>query len=392
MIRHISSILAVLFSMGTAQAIEFKSETPFTLPSEESIDEELWINADDIDIQGTVNDDLFFFGNMVELGGTFTDDVWGMAKRAVKITGQMDQDLRIYGQKTIQLNGTVTEDLMAFGDTVQLDTNAVVKGSAIIRGRVVVITGQHEGDLRISAAESVSINGKIDGDVFLEGNGISVEPGTEITGNLSYNAPRELILKNGVVLNGELIRSKNIDPAYERSVKSAILGLQMLMFITTLVFGMIFLRLFPKGVHNAVNIAQNDRRPALLVGSATLLGLGLFAIVAFASVVGIPMGLLLTATLMLLVTSGKVVVAFTVGQWILKQKGKRVNSVMQTFSLFVGLLFVYLATMLPFVGGFIWFVVSFLGVGTILLMMINSQRELETSETPPPAEDPFSVA
>ena len=104
------------------------------------------------------------------------------------------------------------------------------------------------------------------------------------------------------------------------------------------------------------------------------------------------LGLLLTATLMLLVTSGKIVVAFAVGQWILKQKGKRVNSVMQTFSLFVGLLFVYLATMLPFVGGFIWFVVSFLGVGTILLMMINSQRELEPSETPPPAEDPFSVA
>ena len=56
-----------------ATKFEFKS---YTLPSDQTVDEDLYVVADDIKVDGVVDGDVILAGNIIQLNGTITGDAY----------------------------------------------------------------------------------------------------------------------------------------------------------------------------------------------------------------------------------------------------------------------------------------------------------------------------
>ena len=382
----------VPLSLIPTYGIEFQNETHYELKGEETLDKELWMTATTLDIQGTAKEDVFFFADKANLDGTFTDDVWGGTRKSLSFTGSSEEDLRVFSQKSVVIDGQIDEDLMAFAHTAQLTTNAHIKGVATINAQVVVVNGIYEGDLHIEGQKSITINADIAGNLVLKGKNIVIEPGTHIGGDLTYNSNRKLTLPEGVILDGELIKSDKVDPGMSGNVQAAVLLTRMMMFSATLIFGIFFIRFLPSTATHASQIIRERRSPAMMLGSIVFFVTGLLAVVAFISVMGMPLSILLIAILLILITSGKVVLGLTIGQLILKQNPESSTLFERIFGLFLGLLIITLASMLPsFIGGLVWFMLTFIGVGTMVLTMQEKQGHQRGGQAAPPSGKTDSI-
>lgn len=154
---------------------------------------------------GTINDDylvireslgfsgstesLYFFGESLSFTGTASGNLLAAAEN-IDAEGRVDDDTFLAG-RTVSMNGEFSSTTFAVAESVLLTENAGVSGALFAAGRDVRIDGTVDGDL-YSAARELLIAGTVDGDVRARGRSIRILETGRITGDLHYDAPREL--------------------------------------------------------------------------------------------------------------------------------------------------------------------------------------------------------
>ena len=235
-------ILTVLLLSGLqASALEFRSDTTYTNAPGEKIDRELWLLANEVELAGTAQNDLFLAaGSNLTLSGRFEGSLWGFGT-TVQLDGEARRNVRLAGQ-TVQVNGELDGNLMAAAATaLKLGAESQLKGDAYLYGKTVIIEGASRGRMTL-IGQRITVSARIDGDLVVTGTEINIQPDSRIGGNLYYTAPKELILPAGIV-EGEL---KRILPAQTPSRLSPARLLSTLFWMAAaLLTGLPFLSLFP---------------------------------------------------------------------------------------------------------------------------------------------------
>jgi len=350
----------------SANAVDFVQTEQFVTQSGETLSEETWVSAQTVTLEGEASNDLFAVASStMDLNGTFLGDTWGCSD-LIRTTGIFSNDLRLVS-RTTQVSGTLYGSLIAAGTTVKIDPTAILYGDALCLGENVILEGTIAGDVRI-LAKQVTLGGEISGDVSLAAQDIVVLPGTILNGNLTYTAPKELVLSRAVTLNGELTRKFKVTPP--RHIFKPNLTGHFLFGFAALVTGLVFFGLFPRYSSGAVLALRNTRGFCMLAGFAGLVILPMTAVLLLSLIiVGWPLSVLLFLFYLILLYLSKIVVALWIGMLILRRRELSKRTVAAPLAL--GLLILYALTCFVAASLLINIMIAIFGLGALLIALFK---------------------
>jgi cytoskeletal protein CcmA (bactofilin family) len=218
-------------------------EDIFRLPAGEVVNDDLYVGAREIYIDGVVEGDLVAAGGYIEINGEVTEDVI-LAGGGIVINGRVGDDARIAGG-SVTITGAVADDLFVAGGGpfwpgtpavpfrigaraivpgIQLASSATVGGDTYIVGGRGALDGVYDGDL-FAGMGSILLSGRVAGDARLYGQQIEVQDDARVAGTLRYGSGQPATIPPGVaatVVQEEA--PQTAQPAPQRTVARQILG------------------------------------------------------------------------------------------------------------------------------------------------------------------------
>lgn len=377
-------LLAAAFCRS-APALQLAKVDRYEVPAGQTVSNEVWIVAESVNLRGEARDDVFALADRIELAGDLGNDVWAAGDEVV-FTGQAGDHGRFFGRR-VEVGGKIGSSLTAAGSSIQLGKDSSVKGDALLAGESVVVEGQIGGQTRVMAS-SATIGGKLAGRLRIIAEDIVVMPGAEIRGDLVYTSPKELFLDEKVKLGGQLIRKEApaaAMPAPQPTARQTV-GVQVFLYLCALVVAVPFMAAFPQFTGRAVRCVRRSPWKSLFAGFAALCLMPMLAFFALLTVVGIPFGVLLLMTYVILIYLAKLVPALALGGVLLRRGGPQSFGRALT-ALAFGLVLVYVAAAIPAAGSLAGFVVVLLGLGAMILTLF-SPAGADAIEPPPFALPP----
>lgn len=271
------TLLALAFATP-ARAFDSRSGDTIIIEKGEVIEDDLYITAATIVLDGTVKGDLVAAGQTITVNGTVEGDLLA-AGQAVVINGEVRDDARIAGAALLVGSGAVIDDdLIAAGASLETQSGSRVKGDLVVGSGQTLLAGDVAGDV-LAGTAALELRGSFGGNVqayvdvtsdtknmppmnmYMSQSpiaipsvpaGLTISKNAKIAGNLEYTSTIELSIPGGVVA-GEVTRTEpKIDPQYvvvppTNTQKVTTWALEMLRLVITLILLGLFLGwLFPK--------------------------------------------------------------------------------------------------------------------------------------------------
>ena len=380
----------------------------------------------DISTLHVIDDDFYFAGGRLTVDGRIEGDlvavVWepvirgeiresaSLACDSLTFSGTVNGSLRALGRDLL-VDGRVRRSVDLFGAVARVGKSADIDGNLSIFATVAYIDGVVDGDLQVSADE-VYITGEINGNATITAPAIVITPPGTIVGDLSYVAPDKDALKlvAGARVNGETEWLPPEEPESESPYTGYIVRIATL--LAAFLFGIIVVRPFRPYAEEAVG--QLCGRPAMSAASGLLGTIGLvicivilmlsLAVMASGYLIlrlssegtGWGMLFLVVSTVLVPITSfasitggvilysGKVLVAFVLGHYVVRIV-KPKSRALTASSLLIGLIILLILFSLPYLGTLLYAAVSIIGAGAILLGIRYCRRQ---ASLPPPSTAP----
>lgn len=356
----LSLLLAMVICLPVSAAT-FKGAENYTVPSNESIEGNLYAAGAMINVLGNVDGDVMAAGANLRVDGNVTKDVTA-AGSMVSVNGLVGDDLRVAGSNII-VNSPVNGDLLVLGAMINIGQNTLVKGDGMIAGGVVDLAGNINGDLEVNAGK-IYINGNINGNVVLNADeSIEIGENAVIMGNLEYKAPKQDLetsaVKGNVKYNGVLSKTtKSFKSGNLPNVVGGIVGIMMLVgLLNMLLLGILAVLLMPKKSLKVVESVNKNFGNDFLRGLIVLIVVPIAIIILLFTVIGLKLALLAGIVYAGLIIVAKVYAGIILGGLIFKYTSKSKKYRVDWLSAIVGILVLEIIKLIPIVG---WIIASIL--------------------------------
>lgn len=298
-----------------------------------------------------VNDDLFIGAQSVEIDGVVNGDVFVGAQN-VRIAGTVNGNLHV-GAQTLDISGKVTGNVYSGSQSFAISDKASIGNSVFV------------------GAETVSINSKVGRNVYAGANTINLGPNAVIGNNLYYSATKENVsIDSTSQVVGSTYKSefetpeRQQVPVEKKSIIEARLGGSAISFLGALIVGFAYLKLFARNFKKTTTNVSERFWKSFGTGFLVTVTAVPALIIAAVTIVGLPIAGVAVLLLSLYSYLAKIVVAAALGAWTTtKLKWK-----FQTFASFsLGLLAIYILKMIPLVGFLTSLTVLWAGLGALTL-------------------------
>ncbi|HXV80780.1 MAG TPA: polymer-forming cytoskeletal protein [Candidatus Binatia bacterium] len=361
-----SVIVAVilLFSVAAAQerAGSSGSAAQVTVPPSQVVSGDYFAFGERVEIYGTINGDLYASGGRVVIAGRVNGDVLAAGGR-VSVSGTVSQDVRTAGGQ-VNITGDIGRNLTVAGGSVDLASTARIRGGLVAAGGSVELSAPLGGPAKV-AAQSLVLANRVGGNIDAAAGSLRVSSNADIQGDLNYWSGREASVAEGARIAGKTVR--NVPAERPRFFPAAVVAWAVFVainFISTLILGLLSVRFLPR-FHQSV-VATLRERPwaSLAIGFIAVVVLPVLCAILFATLVAIPLGLILAAAFFLLLYWSRIYAIARIGEAILI----RLHPASGRAAAFVLGLFVYYAlAIVPFVGWLIVPLVVLFGLGSELI-------------------------
>jgi cytoskeletal protein CcmA (bactofilin family) len=289
-------LLVGLVAVSTAHAMETRSGDRVEIGADEVVEDDLYVTANEVVVDGTIRGDLIAFGSTISVGGTVEGDLIA-AGQSVEVGGQVDDDVRIAGQALLLDEGArVDDDLLAASLSLENDPDSVVGGTLMYAGYQALLQGTVTEDVN-AVVNGLELGGEVGGNVDAEVDGEdggppagvfapqadipTVEAGLTLTdsatvgGNLTYESSTEAQIDPQARIEGEVTRSER--PADEEEEETytfadAVFD-NLRSFVALLLVGLLLIWVAPNWVRR--------RAGTVLDRPLASLGWGVLSLVAF---------------------------------------------------------------------------------------------------------------
>ncbi len=423
-----------------AGATEFRGGEVVIIDENEVIDDDLFISAGRIEMNGTVTGDLFAVGSEVAVNGTVEGSLF-ISGQIMEVAGEVDGSLYSSGLSvSLAPQAQVGRNLYFGGFSLDTAAGSQIGRSLYAGGYQAVLAGDVAGDLGAGSA-ALELNGRVGGNVdisveasdpdfdttapFITGflpmgvrmraPGLRVGPQADIEGDLAYTSPSEQTLPEGAV-GGRVAFSTpepGADPGAPRGGVLYRLGDSLRQrvgeFLAILLLGVLLLRYRPQILEAIGRHIQDQPLPSTGWGCLVLLvffvaipvaALGIFLTAAVGGLVtlgrlfnvilslgGAGLSLLVSAFLLVISLGTKIVVAYLAGRLILSALGAEpADDRWGEFgALAVGALLYEILRAIPFgLGWLISVLVTLIGLGAMYFALRERMRP--GAPLAPPAE------
>jgi len=390
------TMVLLIFNRPPALAGEAQSDDIVHIKSDEVIDDDLMAMGNKIIIDGVVKGDVMAVGQSLVVNGTVEGDVMA-AVQAVTVNGEVTDDLRA-GAMTILINGTVGDDVLVGGFSFESGPESSIGGDLFMGGFQALVDGELAGDINAGLGGlkiSGLVGGNVDVDVDAAGSGpspvdfmggipnvppmprvplgLTVDDDASIAGNVIYRSPAEARVDQTAIAGNVNFVKREVETSGQPGFGfGSWLWDQIQRLLRLLLVGALAIWLVPLYISEAGQKLQEKLWPSLGWGALTpiiffvmLLGLGLVSIL-----VGFPVlvfGTFFFSYLLALFYLGAIVVGQWLGRLILQRTSPN-QAENLWWSVMVGLVGVWLLTMIPILGTIVGFFIALFGVGGLWLV------------------------
>lgn len=318
-----------------------------------------------VEISGTVHGDVYAAGAEVLVDGIVDGDLIVVGGE-VRVSGEVTQDVRIAGG-TVTLNGKIHRNATIAGGDVHLTDSSHLKGSAVMGAGNLLLGGSIDGDVRIGAG-NVTLSKTIGGNLAVAAAALRLTSRASVGKNVRYWSDDEPSIDEGATVQGTVTKHPVPEVFKGKEIRRGVAGMKffagMVSLASTLLLGLLLLRIYPVFTANAVTTIQERPWITLGVGVAVLVGIPPVVFLCMATVLGIPIGLMLAAMYVVTLYLGRVFVMLWLGQRLLRLVSDA-SSAARTFV--TGLVIYFILSLVPFVGGLIMVATIVAGLGAILI-------------------------
>ncbi len=364
-------ILLTLTFATPVHAFDGRSGDKVIVNAGDVINDDLYVGANQLVMDGTVNGDVLAGGQMITINGIVNGDVMA-AGQTVVINGTVTGSVRtagavlFFGEKA-RIGG----DIVAAGYSLEVREGSVTSRDVLFGGGQILLAGNVTRNVTVGTG-ALEISGNIGGNVKAEvgdanqgqagpppstfigqstvpiplvAPGLTIDPSAKIAGNLEYTQTRDLTFPGGVVA-GKVTRiippAEQSQPVAQETAgqKAGTWALNLIRSLVTLILiGLLLFWLFPVMFKSLSEKLQSKPWPSLgwgviayaafffavlLILFVMILGAIIFGVLTLGSLSGtiIWLGILTLFAFIVgfvLVTSfvAKIVFGATIGKWIL---------------------------------------------------------------------------
>lgn len=360
------AILIIFSFVVPAQAVYFETGDILALPKDKKIDETVLISGSSLTIDSEINGDLLCAGRDVVVNGKIKGDVL-CAAQTIKINGTVDGDVRVAAQ-TVEVGGIVTRNLYTLSQSLSLTKFSSVKGDIFFGVQSVDLRGVLGRDM-LGAAEELTVSGSLIRNAKVTASRISLIDPAKIGGDFEYYTDNvgtgSVSQKNvkGRILRHEIVRNT---PRKIENAPSFIAAGKILSVISYFVLGLAIVYFLKKRLAERIGIITGKPVVVGLTGFAVLFLTPIVIILLMATVIGIPLALVLIFEYIISLITAAIYPALILGDWLLVTLFKK-KSTKPIWQLVTGSLAVGIIMCIPVIGFFTGVVMLCLGLGSIFL-------------------------
>jgi hypothetical protein len=427
-------MLFTLVFVPAAYAFDGRGGDRIIIGKDEIIDEDLYLGASEIIIEGTINGDLMAAGDNVIINGTVSGDVFAGGS-TVTLNGSVGDDLfAAAAAVTLGPDAVVGDDVFSAAAGVEAQAGSQVGGTFLLGASQGLLAGSIAEDLK-AGTNSLRLEGSIGGSaqVAVDNNetniapqlmvgdsdirlpqipgGLSFGEGAVIEGSLAVISPESVSVPASVTedvthslppYDAELVNEFQREATVSSPVIDAIRRLVALLLVGALIGW-----LMPGWIRRLSDTIQGRPLPSLGLGALnlvaaplillTLIGVVIMTGIVFAALslgnLAAPIiitGLLLIGiAVMAFILSAaylcQAAIAYIGGRWILS-KFHLASEPHLMWSLLLGLLISGLVFAIPVAGWVIQLFVIFIGLGAILISVWESRKATPAASVVPVTE------
>ena len=245
----------------------------------------------------------------------------------------------------------------------------------MLASELITVAGRVGKDL-YAAAETTELSGYVGEDVEAYSHWLSLLDDARVEGSVRLHTDNDeaLQLSDSAVVLGE-IENLALPKDFESSNRYAsgeFYLQQSVRLVSAFLIGLVLLWMIP--VFRRAQIEGGIEGVATAgIGLVTFISLPVIALLVGLTVVGIPFTVFGFIAWIMMIYFAKIVIAPFIGQLVLSSTDKRDS---MPFTLFAGLLVIMLVVNLPGIGGFFNFLLTVIGIGVIVRIILSYTSEL----------------
>jgi cytoskeletal protein CcmA (bactofilin family) len=328
-------------------------------------------------LDGNVDGTAFAAGQEVTINGDINGDLFA-AGQEVTVNGKVYGNLYAAGQKVL-VKGQVTGDAFMAGEKAEAAKEAVFSRDMIVFAANTYIAGRVERQF-FSDSHYAALSGSIGDNARLAANNLEIKDGAEIKGKLVYSSPNKALVSEKAKIDGGT-EWKKVAPGEkyeERRERDSLAG-----ELFELIFGIAGALLIwfiasvwrPDFWSNMIKPISDEPVKTMGIGALALILGPVLAIILMATVIGIPLALLLIFVYGFTIFLAKIIVAVFIGSLLARRFNWPVIHQGLWLAL-LGLAIIAVLTRIPFAGFLFMLMTVFWGLGAVTLAFIRPQPKL----------------
>jgi cytoskeletal protein CcmA (bactofilin family) len=279
---------------------------------------------------------------------------------------------------SITITDRVGGDALLAGGSVTLAPGSRVAGNAWLAGGVLHLSGTVNGNVRAAGGEVV-LSGRVDGDSRILADTLEIASGAIIHGTVRYEGPHPPRVEGGAQVGKIVYTERHFKghgvPWFGGLIASFVIFLSLA--ISTLILAWIF----PNTSREAVRNASERMFLSLGVGLLAAVVTPFIAAALFALLLTTPLGVVVIATMVVLLATGCFVAVACLGSWIRTRllPGPGERAWFYPVSVVGGALVYWLVALIPFVGVLIVLLAFATGAGGLILLAARLYKPTDKS-------------
>ncbi len=361
---------ALILSFGlSAIAADFvepdKTVGNITISQGEKV-KNLYTGGNMVSIDADVSKSLYVGGNIITINGDVENNLFAGGSTVI-VRGKVGDSVHV-GGGSIVIEGQIEEDLFIGGGNITISKSASVGGDLVVGGGNVNIEAPISGDVLIGGGQ-VNINSKVGGNVKAMVDELVLGDQAEVRGNVEYKAGRELEMKEGAVVFGEIDFEKIMTDVSFVMDPKLLLGLLtlgfLIKFLSTIVVGLVLVYFFRNITKQIIKGSLKNFWPNLGRGFAALILTPVACIILAITVIGLCLAGLIVPLYIFMVLLSLAIASIAFGSWLIKIIKKQSEYKINWQAVVVGVIGLKIVCWVPFVGWLVCLVFMLITLGSL---------------------------
>lgn len=389
-------ISVIIASWLTIQAFSFRLEYGNNVVITQPVYEDLYISAGSVTINAPVFGDLICTGGTVNINDSVSDDII-VAGGTVTFNGYVGDDIRCAGGR-LYIQKNIGGDLVIAGGQVTVNRDVVIGGGLLMGGGEItfngtvsksvkagfgslVFNGRAEKDIDVRGG-NLQMNGTVMGPAIIAANKITIGNDASFNNNVRYWNDKGSVDFRQSIKNGKAVYDPSLKIETGRWYYLgglSVLGLLWYIGMALLMIAIIQY-LFNDTMQKAGDTVFNKTLRSSGFGLLFFVAVPIAAIIAFITIIGVPVGLLLLFNYIVLILLATVITSLVASHWINNRFNYHWGFLKLVFSALGIFMILKLISLMPFLGWLIVLLAICTAFGAIL-QNINWKRKKQVAVT-----------